>query len=288
MNKFTSALILLLLPISVCFGQRTKNIDSANKEPNEKTYHFKAIAELGFLGVFDHKIQFGENTTYFDYDEQGGQSTLFAVTRLSLELNFGKKSNNTFTLLYQPLSLKTQVVLREDIQIDDVTFLKGSSLNTTYDFPFYRLSYMRHVQFSGDRFKLALGASIQIRNATIVFESGDGSLRQASRNVGIVPLLKLRTSYQQSKNFLLELEADGIYAPISYLNGSDNEVVGALLDLSLRQHMRLTKNASTFLNLRYLGGGAEGTSDDTEDVSDGYNKNWLHFYTVSVGFAFQF
>ncbi len=288
MSTFKNTLLLLLLPISLCFGQTDKAKAKAPKQTDEKTYDLKAIAELGFLGVFDHKIQFGQNTTYFDYVKQGGQSTLFAATRLSLELDFGKKRNNTFTLLYQPLSLTTQVVLREDIQLDELTFLKGTSLNTTYNFPYYRFSYMRHVQFKGDRFKLALGASIQIRNATIEFESGDGSLRQASRDVGIVPLLKLRTSYRQSKNFVLELEADGLYAPVSYINGSDNEVVGALLDLSLRQHLRLTKNVGTFLNLRYIGGGSVGTSDDTDEVSDGYSRNWLHFYTVSIGFSYQF
>lgn len=273
--------IFILLPTTFCLGQS----DNATQE-DSKRLRLKAVAEIGFLGVFDHKIQFGKNTTYFNYQQEGGQSTLFPVTRLSLELHFNRK--NTFTLLYQPLNIQTKVVLNRDIQIDEITFPANSTLNMEYGFPFYRLSYMRHFTFNNGPFNLGLGASIQIRNATIVFESGDGTLRQANRNVGIVPLLKFRAHYYFSERTALELEVDGIYAPISYLNGSDNNIVGALLDASLRQYYYLNKNASAFLNLRYLGGGAEGTSDDTVEVSDGYNKNWLHFFTVSAGFTYQF
>jgi hypothetical protein len=38
-----------------------------------------------------------------------------------------------------------------------------------------------------------------------------------------------------------------------------------------------------FLNLRYLGGGASGTSPDENTVGDGYVSNWLHFMTLSLG-----
>lgn len=86
----------------------------------------------------------------------------------------------------------------------------------------------------------ALGATLQIRNATIGFESADGSQRRISRDVGPVPALKFRSIYRQSKHMSLEIEVDGIYAPISYLNGSDNEVVGALIDASFREKIALT------------------------------------------------
>ena len=51
---------------------------------------------------------------------------------------------------------------------------------------------------------------------------------------GPVPVLKFRTRYSPNKKTYSEFEADGFYAPISYLNGSDNEVVGAILDASFR------------------------------------------------------
>ena len=80
---------------------------------------------------------------------------------------------------------------------------------------------------------------------------------------------------------------DGIYAPVSYLNGSDNEIVGAILDASLRFGAEMNTMSDIFLNLRYLGGGAVGT--DTGDVwpGDGYVKNWLNFLNISAGFALK-
>jgi hypothetical protein len=36
------------------------------------------------------------------------------------------------------------------------------------------------------------------------------------------------------------------------------------------------------VNLRYIGGGAVGQGDPTSS-SDGYQSNWLHFMTVSLG-----
>lgn len=58
------------------------------------------------------------------------------------------------------------------------------------------------------------------------------------------------------------------------------------LDASLRVGRPVTDHIDGFVNLRYLGGGAEGTSKDEDDFGDGYNENWLHFATVSLGFTY--
>ncbi len=67
---------------------------------------------------------------------------------------------------------------------------------------------------------------------------------------------------------------------------SDSDVTGAILDTSLRVGRPVTDQIDAFLNLRYLGGGGEGTSKDDDDFGDGYVSNWLHFATVSLGFTF--
>ena len=74
-----------------------------------------------------------------------------------------------------------------------------------------------------------------------------------------------------------------LHAPIKCLNGGSSDVEGALLDLSVRAGYRVSAAIDVFLNVRYLGGGAEGTSDDDSGPGDGYTSNWLHFLTVSVG-----
>ena len=281
MKKFikNALTLILIFTLSTTFGQENR-ADSLSKK-----FQFNAIAELGFLNVFDHKVQFSNSGTYFDYDRDGGQDVLFPVSRLSLEL---KSDRNTFYLLYQPLRLESQVLLKNDLLVDNALFIAGSSVKLLYNFPFYRFSYTRELFPNRPKFNFALGASVQIRNATISFESADGSIFRTNRDVGIVPALKLKTNYHFNKRLYAEIEADGIYAPVSYLNGSNNEVVGAILDASLRGGVSIVDHVDCFLNFRYLGGGAVGTSDNIDGPGDGYVRNWLHFGTVTVGFKYQF
>lgn len=250
------------------------------------TISFRTIGELGFLGVLDHKVQFSEAGTYFDYKRDGGQDVVFPFIRPSIEMTVGKQ--NTFILLYQPLRLESQVLLEDDLIVDELTFPANSNVNLLYNFPFFRFSYLREVRPEKDKFKLAFGGSLQLRNATISFESGDGTLFRSNRDTGPVPAIKIRSRYNFSHRVFAELEADGMYAPISYLNGSDNEVVGAILDASLRSGIHLNSSLTSFVNMRYLAGGAVGTSDDDPGPGDGYTRNWLHFMTVSTGFIYHF
>jgi hypothetical protein len=246
---------------------------------------FRAVAEAGFISVLAHKIQLGENGTYFNYVKDGGQDVLFPSTRFSIELDLNKK--NTFIILYQPLRIETQSLLRNDLVSNGITFPASTGINCLYNFPFYRFSYLRRLTKNNEKFNLAIGGSLQIRNATISFESTDGSLYTDNRGIGPVPALKIRSTLKLNKCFYSEFEADGIYAPVSYLNGSDNEIVGAILDASLRLGAEVNALTNIFFNLRYLGGGATGT--DTGDVwpGDGYVKNWLNFLNISAGFVLK-
>ncbi|MDC1395782.1 hypothetical protein N8368_04685, partial [Bacteroidia bacterium] len=249
-------------------------------------YKLTAVAEMGFIGVLGHKVKFGNNGTYFDYKKDGGQDVLFPIIRPSLELEYKKR--NTFIFLYQPLTIASQVYLDKDLIVDNLVYPATSSVKLLYNFPFYRFSYLRDVLPNAKKLDFAIGGTIQIRNATISFESLDGSGYRTNRDVGIVPALKIRSKYTVNPWSYLELEADGIYAPVSYLNGSSTEIVGAILDASVRGGIKLTDNVHSFLNLRYLGGGAVGTSKNPQGPSDGYVKNWLHFGTVSAGFKYGF
>jgi hypothetical protein len=280
-NKLTLILTILLTSFAA-FGQETI---SQTMEHNEDIT-LRAVAEIGFLGVLGHKVQFSNSGTYFDYKEDGGQDVLFPISRLSIELDFNRR--NTLVFLYQPLRLESQVLLEDDLTVDDLTFPAATSVKLLYNFPFYRLSYLRELMPNNEKYSLAVGGSLQIRNATISFESADGTLFRSNRDIGFVPALKVRSRARLGELLSLELEADGIYAPVSYLNGSDNEVVGAILDASLRTVVDITDPVNAFLNLRYLGGGAVGTSEDDEGPGDGYVRNWLNFYTVSLGFAYEF
>lgn len=248
-------------------------------------YTLKATVEQGFLGVFSHRAQFSNSGTYFDYKEEGGQDVLFHFMRIGLEFELNPKYS--FFLLYQPLTIESEEVIKRDVIVDDEVFTAGTPMKFLYNFPFYRFSYLRTL-VDKEHFDFALGLSLQIRNATIDFASLDGEQLRSIRDVGPVPALKLRTRFYPTKNTFLGFEADGMYAPVSYLNGSDEEIVGAILDASIFSGVKISEPGSIFLNMRYLGGGAVGTDSDDPGPGDGYVKNWLHFYTVSVGFSYSF
>lgn len=259
--------------------------DVLNEEALKEGLWLRAsvVTEVGFVGVLSHKIQMSKDGTYFDYRGDGGQDTLTPFYRLSVELEFNAR--HRLILLYNPLELEGQTTLTQDTRFDGLTFPRETPLNSRYNFPFYRLSYLYDLSKS-QRHELSIGATIQVRNATITFTSADGRLRRSSRDVGLVPALKLRGRYTFDNGLFLGGEADGIYAPVSGLNGSDEKITGAIADVSARGGLMLTDKIDTFLNVRYLGGGAVGTNDDDVRFGDGYVKNWFHTMSITLGFIY--
>ncbi|RAL21012.1 hypothetical protein DL240_14370 [Lujinxingia litoralis] len=279
-----SALALAMM-LSVPGSAAAQELD-VTEEP-VPGYRVWTVAELGFNSPVYHKIQFGRAGTYFDYVDEGGQDVLFPFMRLSVEAKFKGRHNLVF--LYQPLEIETRVLNRRDVEIDGATFDEGTPMTTRYSFPFYRLSYMYDL-FKSEKTELGVGASLQIRNATISFESNDGELYRVRRDVGPVPILKVRGRHTLENGVWFGAEIDGFYAPGQWVNGStDTEVLGAILDASVRAGLVVTPEIDAFLNVRYLGGGADGTSPDQaeEGPGDGYTKNWLNLVIVSLGFNYN-
>ena len=276
--NFLFSLIIVLIGFNL-------NAQDESGTSSDSKFKFRANAELGYLAVLSHKIQFGNAGTYYDYVKEGGQDVLFPFSRLSMEMDIGR---HTIVFLYQPLRIESEALLSNDLIVDGLTFPAGTGIRNLYNFPFYRVSWMNELTKGNSKWNFALGASIQIRNATISFQSLDGSLFRSDRNIGIVPALKFRTGRPIGNKFFTEIEADGIYAPVSYLNGSDDEIIGAILDASYRIGTKLQSSDRLYLNLRYLGGGAVGTDNDDPGPGDGYVRNWLHFLTVGIGYTHQF
>jgi hypothetical protein len=270
-----SALIFACLIPPVAAAAEGGSLLSAQTQ----TLTLRLEAEGGILAPFAHTIQFGKGATTFDYVEEGGQDVLFPFARLAAGVGAGRE---TFTLLYQPLDLRTEVVLRRDLEVDTVSFPAGSPIDLRYGFSFWRGTWGHDLLASPER-ELSVGLALQLRDAQISFTSADGATRFAEQDVGPVPLLHARLQIPATAGTFVGAEASGVYAPIKYLNGSNVDVVGSLLDASVRAGMELPHGAEAFVGLRYIGGGAEGTGKDSEAFGDGYSANWLHFGTVTVG-----
>ena len=239
-------------------------------------------AELGFLGAAYHRIQYGKSGSVFDYVDEGGQKPLAPFWRLAAELRLARRHAVIF--LYQPLAFTTSVRLRRDIVVDELRYPAGTGVDLFYGFDFWRMSYLYDLfGRPGSRRELSIGLSLQIRNAKVSFTSTDGALQRSFSNIGPVPALKVRGGYLFRRGVSLAGEADFMYAPVKYLNGGKSDVEGAIFDINLRAGYRIRPTVDVFLNLRYLGGGAKGTSPDENTVGDGFVSNWLHFFTLSLG-----
>lgn len=259
------------------------NLSSAD----DSNFRLTLATEFGLLSVISHKLQQSEEGTNFDFVNDGGQELFTPFLRASAELDF--KDRHTVTMLYQPIDLKTRVRLSEDVSVDGITFPEGKMMDLRYGFDFFRLSYMYDVARDPD-LEISLGGGFQMRIATIEFVPIDGSEGRINRDLGPVPLLKLRVHRNLASGWFYGTEIDGFYANIRILNGdTEAEVTGAIYDGSLRAGKRIGPGLDAFLNLRFIGGGGEGTSPESarEEPGDGYVKNWLHASTISLGFFFE-
>lgn len=276
----------LMLPIK-SFSEETESVKisfSTGKRyllnRDNSWYKFKIGYEKGFLGFISHTIQFGTDGTNFNYIDEGGQNVLFPFTRMTADLKMNERHNLTF--LIQPFEIYTSSLPERDIIIENVTFPEGEPINLKYGFTFYRLSYLYDFQKESNK-EFALGLSFQIRNASIIFASADGGLISINNNIGPVPILKLRWQKPLGESTWIGTEIDGFYASGRYITGSENDFEGAIIDVSLRFGFELTDYLNSFLNLRYLGGGASGTEEDENKYTD----NWLKTFSVSLGFYLQ-
>jgi len=192
-------------------------------------------------------------------------------------------NKHSFIFLIQPLDVRTEALLSRDIVVDDLTFPFDTHLELRYGFSFYRISYL--YDFSKQKEKeLGIGLSLQLRNASISFASADGFLFRINQNVGPVPIFKFRLRQPIKNGMWIGTEIDGFYASGKYITGSTNDFEGAILDASVRVGFRLNDNLDTFLNIRYIGGGAKGTEEDTMGPGDGFTNNWLKTMAISLGF----
>jgi hypothetical protein len=248
-------------------------------------FGFESSVEIGFFGFFYHKVQFGESGTYFDYVKEGGQDVWFPFRRLSGDVLLGSRHRLVF--LVQPIDIRTEVpVPAGGLTVVDADFAPGTAIELRYGFDFYRFSYLYDF-FKDPRNELAIGASLQIRDAVITFSGTDAGgvddIVRSQRDVGPVPALKFRTKYYLNDFVWLGSEIDGIYAAGRGATGSftvDPKFVGAIIDASLRVGFTPRPPVDVFLNLRYLAGGAEGRDENDPDQ---YVKNWLHAFSVSLG-----
>ncbi len=284
MKNFVKIFLSLVLIFS--FGMASEKTLINNSDKNV-TISFDI--ETGLLGVLSHTFQTGrteEGATRFDFVKQGGQDILFPFDRYNANVEINKK--HKVSLLYQPLTIISNVTFKEDVMMDSITFTAGTPMELKYGFPFYRVTYS-YAFVNNERLNIAAGVALQARNANIVFKALDGEKMTVANNVGPVPSLHVSGRYNFKKGAFLGFDVTGLYASSAIINGASFAFEGSLLDASLRAGYTLIPGLDVFANLRFLGGTSKGESQypdrNWSESNQRYGENYLATSSFTMGLS---
>lgn len=168
----------------------------------------------------------------------------YPVARLALA--WRPWSRHEFQLVAAPLFYQEKGEFDQDVRFAGSNFRAGESTTVDYQFNSYRFRYLYHL-VDGLRWQLELGGTLFVRDAKIELSQGD--TRSSDSNVGVVPLLALKTSYQFAPRWSVLLDTDFAWAP-----------QGRAIDLALLVRRELTEHWDIAAGYRTIEGGADNDS----------------------------
>ncbi|HLP73218.1 MAG TPA: hypothetical protein VK155_09970 [Bacteroidales bacterium] len=214
--------------------------------------------ETGLAGTGYNDVRIpGNGGTFFSLkDDLDAKPGWFYRVRAGYTI----KERHTLSLLYAPLTLKSEGSSGFDILFEGVTFAAGMDLSGTYKFNSYRLTY-RYDLVRREKLAFGLGLTAKIRDAKIALESG--SLSAEKSNIGFVPIINFRLDWQAGERLGILLDGDALAAP-----------QGRAEDVLLAVTYRLSDNIRLKAGYRILEGGA-----DNDEV---YNFALVNYAAVGV------
>lgn len=206
---------------------------------------------------------------YNDVRIPGDQGTLFSLSkeleaspkvfyRLRAGYTFGTRHN--LSVLYAPLSVKSDGSINRDLSFEGVVFPANTSLIGFYKFNSYRLTY-RYDIVEKPKFEFGLGFTAKIRDAEISLSSPN--LYSEKTNVGFVPIINFRLEWMAADKLSFLLEGDALAAP----QGRAEDVLVAAL-------YRFSDKVGLKAGYRLIEGGA-----DNDEV---YNFTLIHYAAVGL------
>jgi len=221
--------------------------------------------EVGPLYIFQNDGRYGANGTSYTAAQVGQQRNLVLSQRLSAE---ARRGNHTLILLWAPLDLTTRATLSQTLTFQDTTLPAGTVVDHRYLFDGYRLSYL-YGFLQDRRLSFNVGASLQVRNASVEFRTVDAAppLFLVERDIGLVFAVKGRARFDAGPVWA-QLDAD-------FINTFGIGLAGGLHDVALTLGVPVADGVDGLLRLRVIGGGA--------NVPRREIYNWGNFGAALVG-----
>lgn len=222
-------------------------------------------AEVGAAYLFQNDGRYGVDGTLYTAAEVGQQRNLAVAVRLAVEARI---SRHTVIATWAPLDLTTRTTLTRALTFRTTTFAEQAVVDHRYLFDGYRLTYLFGlVQTS--RFTLGLGASLQVRNASVEFRSVDASPAQfaVERDIGLVGAVRVRARFDAGPVYAL--------ADVDFFNSFGIGLAAGIHDIALTLGVPVVPGFDLLLRLRLVGGGANVPSRDL--------YNWGNFGFAVLG-----
>lgn len=215
--------------------------------------------EANFIaGVPYNKVRIpASGGTQFDIAQDLSVSTRFTGR---LRLSYTIHERHVVSLLFAPLTIKSNGVTGQDINYSGTAFAGNDELNAKYKFNSYRLTY-RYMLIANEKVNLGLGLTGKIREANIVLSQGTRTADYP--DLGFVPLINFYFSVQPVDKLRLILEGDAL---ASKQGRAEDIFAGILYDIS--EHFAVKGG------YRILEGGA--------DVEENYNFAWIDYIPVGI------
>ncbi len=247
-NRFSLAVALILL-ISVCL---TASLNA----------QVILDIETGLVstGYNDVRISGNQGTLISFKDDLTPSSGIFYRIRL----NYTFSSAHNLSLLFAPLTVKSEGRINKDVNFAGQVFPANEDLSGSYKFNSYRLTY-RYDFVQNPNIEFGLGFTAKIRDASIALSSQGISAEKT--NVGFVPIINFRLFWHSYEKLGFLLEGDGLAAK-----------QGRAFDVLLAASYKLSDQLGIKAGYRILEGGA-----DNDEV---YNFALFHYLSFAFSYTF--
>ena len=213
------------------------------------------------------------STGYNDVRIPGNQGTFISLKDdlkpstdifYRIKLNYTFSSVHTLSLLFAPLTVKSEGRINKDVNFAGSVFPANEDLSGSYKFNSYRLTY-RYDFVQNPNLEFGLGFTAKIRDARIALSSPEISAEKT--NVGFVPIINFRLFWHSYEKLGLLLEGDALAAK-----------QGRAIDVLFATSYKLSNQLGIKAGYRILEGGA-----DNDEV---YNFALFHYLSFTFSYTF--
>ena len=202
------------------------------RPPAELPWEKGSVSVGGFAAAFNSTLSFGVNSVGVDINAEKllNLDTELTVFRLNALYRPGESRRNQLDFTYAAYHRSGHAVLNQQIEIGDVTFPVGATVDTVFNFDIIRGTYS-YALLQDDRMRIALGLGLYAVPLKCSFsgQTSGGQVTAEGADVTLpLPSLALRADFLLVRKLYLTTGVDAMYLEISGFKGSLFDVNAAL------------------------------------------------------------